>query len=406
MKQYTIDNIQVGDKVTFTEMLSVGNDFDTYVNSNMSSKAGETCKVIDVKRTKFLIADSPYTYTPDMIAKISRTFGDEHEVTATEAGTIDGTVKEVIKVNEQPKPVSTGIQLDLGIDMNKIVTNAITNYITNNQELVNTQIKDEVKKGIQDLKPNIIKIPGKPDSKPIEGRIHTKTKEVIFLANSERQVYLAGPAGSGKTTMCSQVAQSMDLKFYHISCSAGMSEAHLLGRMLFNGEYVSSDFVKCYEEGGVFLFDEIDAADPNTLLVINSALANGILSVPNRRENPNAKRHDDFICICAGNTMGNGSVEYAGRNFLDAAFMDRFALAKVEIEYDMQLERDICEGHQDVFTLLTNIRAKIKANRLQKIISTRAFVSAVRLTTQGTTIENIKKILTIGWSDEEKRKCL
>lgn len=39
-----------------------------------------------------------------------------------------------------------------------------------------------------------------------------------------------------------------------------------------------------YEEGGVFLLDEVDAADANVLLVINQALANGHLPVPNRTD--------------------------------------------------------------------------------------------------------------------------
>lgn len=124
-----------------------------------------------------------------------------------------------------------------------------------------------------------------------------------------------------------------------------MSEAHLLGRMLFDGEYVESDFVRLYENGGVFLFDEIDAADANTLLVINSALANGYMSVPNRKEKQRAERHENFICIVAGNTWGKGSVEYAGRNRLDSAFMDRFTVAKLEIDYDTDLEGKIAGDH-------------------------------------------------------------
>lgn len=135
----------------------------------------------------------------------------------------------------------------------------------------------------------------------------------------------------------------MELPFHHISCSQGMSEAHITGRMLFDGAYVSSEFVECYENGGVFLFDEIDAADANVLMIINSAIANGYLSLPNRKEKSKAVRHENFICIISGNTFGTGSVEYSGRGYLDAAFLDRFSMSKMFIDYDVTIEKAICD---------------------------------------------------------------
>ena len=79
--------------------------------------------------------------------------------------------------------------------------------------------------------------------------------------------------------------------------------------------------------GGVFLFDEIDAADANVLLVVNSALANGRMSVPSRHDQPVAKKHSEFVCIAAANTFGRGADRvYVGRNELDEATLDRFRI--------------------------------------------------------------------------------
>src|SRR5204863_2040483 len=136
--------------------------------------------------------------------------------------------------------------------------------------------------------------------------------------------------------------------------------------------------VKLYEEGGVFLFDEIDAADANTILVINSALANGVLSVPNRKERNHAYRHKDFVCLCAANTWGSGSFDYHGRNHLDAAFLDRFALSKVPIDYDVELERDACNGNDELFEKFSAIRKSVGEHKLRRVVSTRAFVSGAR----------------------------
>ena len=123
---------------------------------------------------------------------------------------------------------------------------------------------------------------------------------------------MVGPAGCGKSHLAEQIAKALGLRFGSISCSAGMSEGQITGRLIPTGdggrfEYQRSQFVEFYEEGGVFLLDEIDAADANVLLVINQALANGHLPVPNRTTNPQAKRHPDFVLIAAANTFGNGA---------------------------------------------------------------------------------------------------
>lgn len=120
-----------------------------------------------------------------------------------------------------------------------------------------------------------------------DGSKHPCFEKVLKLAGARRNILLIGPAGCGKTYLASQVAKALGLDFASISCSPGMSEAALLGRAIPNmntGEvvYQSTEFVRLYENGGVFLCDEMDSADPSVLLVLNQALANGQMTVPNR----------------------------------------------------------------------------------------------------------------------------
>ncbi len=220
-----------------------------------------------------------------------------------------------------------------------------------------------------------------------------------------KQVFLAGPTGSGKTTLAAQVAEAMGTQFYFISCTAGMSEAHLLGRMLFNGDYASSDLVKAYEEGGVFLFDEIDAADNNTLLVINSALANNRLSVPNRKDKPTAERHPNFVCIVAGNSWGEGSIEYQGRAPLDRAFLDRFAMSKLYVDYDADLEKLIVSKQPQVSKAFQAFRGYLKDKNIYKPVSTRSIISAYKEAENGVAIKTIFNNFIIGWSPDETTKA-
>ena len=184
--------------------------------------------------------------------------------------------------------------------------------------------------------------------RPIAGKPHAKFARALRLAVARRNILLVGPAGSGKTHLAAQVAEALGLPFACISCTAGMSEGQLLGRLVPTGEggkfeYLRSDLVKCHEEGGVFLFDEIDAADSNTLLVINAALANGHMALLNRPDKPTAVKHPDFVCIAAANTFGTGADRhYVGRNQLDESTLDRFRIGQIELDYDTDIEAALC----------------------------------------------------------------
>ena len=238
-----------------------------------------------------------------------------------------------------------------------------------------------------------------------EEHYHPKFETIANYLRWDKQVMLVGKAGTGKTTIAHQLADAFGVKFAHLSCSAGMSEAHLLGRMLFDGEYVLADFVDIYENGGVFLFDEFDAMDGNTAVVINSALANGKMSVPNRKDKPTAYRHKDCYIITASNTWGTGFGDsiYAGRNKLDGATLDRFCASRVHFDYDTKLERKLAPN-KDIAKALWKLRKEVDRARLQRIVSTRLFFTANVHTKGGESIKDFFDTVTIDWTDEEKSK--
>ena len=180
------------------------------------------------------------------------------------------------------------------------------------------------------VKPEAIEIKekkasGKTSVRKVKGVFPSYFALIVKLASIRQNVLMVGPSGSGKTFLASKVAEALELSFAFVSCSAGMSEGNLAGRLLpieVGGRfvYVPAPFVDAYENGGVFLFDEIDSADANTLTFINAALANGHLSLPQRPDKPVAARHEDFVCLAAANTLGHGASRiYAGRNQLDGA---------------------------------------------------------------------------------------
>jgi cobaltochelatase CobS len=246
----------------------------------------------------------------------------------------------------------------------------------------------------------------------IKGRRHAQYDEVVEMLAAINQVMLVGPAGSGKSSLGNQIAEDFGLDFGFVSCTEGLSEAHILGRMNIQGAYIPAECVRICEEGGVMLFDEVDAMDANTSLVINELLANGRLAVPNRPEDPIAIRSPECLVMCAGNTFGSGSdMQYVGRNQLDAAFLDRFSSLIVEVGYDKDLETELATQFKTLPLLaaIWRIRENVEKHKVRRAVTTRWVVHTGKLHQVNEEKYNYKELIfrcMKGWTDEEVRKAL
>lgn len=275
-----------------------------------------------------------------------------------------------------------------------------------------------------------------PDKKKriLKDKRHPAYEEVITLASMRKNIFLPGPAGCGKSHLCQQVAKDLKLDFSFINCSVGMSEGHLLGRLLPVGEqgqfqYVTAEYVERYEKGGMFCADELDASDPNVLLVINTSISNGYMMLPNRPQSPRVERHPDFVFIGCANTYGRGSDRlYVGRNQLDEATLDRFRIGTVPMDYNSGenaeefsytapqipntfktqalkwegIEKDLCPD-DDLRVRLQWYRKKVNDNKLERIVSTRFMIDAFDMKSKAEWSDaRIDKALFSGWSADER----
>lgn len=267
-------------------------------------------------------------------------------------------------------------------------------------------VMTEVKKAMDDSP--IVKIEVvRPDgsSHKVEGHTRPEFKDVLLSASCGLNILLVGPAGSGKTHLAHQVAEALGRPFASVSCTAGMSESALQGWLIpVEGYgYLPADFVKMYEQGGVFLFDEIDGADSNTLLFLNQALANGSFFLPIRKDATLVKRHPDFVCIAAANTFGTGANQtYAGRERLDESTLDRFRAGTIVLDYDQTFERKVVAP--DLLAWGWAIRKRITEARLNRVMSTRFLLDATKLLKAGKSVKAIQDTYFIGWKSDERTK--
>lgn len=217
------------------------------------------------------------------------------------------------------------------------------------------------------LPPRELIVKGPTGTGTVQGPMHYKTETVIKVSGLGHSIMMVGPAGCGKTTIAEHTAKAMNLPFY---ITNAIHETHqLTGFVDGFGKYHATPFRNAFEFGGVWVADEIDAWDASALLAANSALANGYTTFPDRSE-PVA-RHPYFRMIATANTFGTGADRvYIGRNELDAASLDRFAV--LEIDYDLNLERKFCAGREDWLRYVWKVRKEVAEKKIRHVVSSRA----------------------------------
>lgn len=165
---------------------------------------------------------------------------------------------------------------------------------------------------------------------------HSSTPLLLATLQDNIPVWLYGDAGSGKTTAASLAAKTLGLDFRFISVCPTTTKSDLLGFIDASGAYRTTAFRYIFENGGLFLIDEIDNGNPSILSVLNAALANEYCAFPDG----NIRRHPNTRFAAAANTIGKGaSIRYVGRNAVDATTLDRFAFVRMDI--DENLEREL-----------------------------------------------------------------
>mgnify|MGYP000913914038 FL=1 len=237
------------------------------------------------------------------------------------------------------------------------------------------------------------------------GKVHTlehfNFEKLLRVIAGRVNAALVGPAGTGKTRSVENVAKTLGLSFFSQSCSSQTTKSDFFGFIDATGNYKRSLFREAYENGGVFLVDEADAGNANVLTAINAALSNKVCAFPDGM----VSKHDNFVCVIAMNTFGRGADRmYVGRNQLDAATLNRFAV--ISWDYDEKLELHLA-SNKDYAKHVQKIRRAIFATKERVVASTRNIIEGSKLLEAGFTMEEIDDMLIFQHCDESlKSKIL
>lgn len=239
-------------------------------------------------------------------------------------------------------------------------------------------VTEKVNALLKAYKPSTIEVKVADNIRPVKGSAHYMLADVLAdLVNGEN-VYLYGPAGTGKTVLAKQAAEALGVPFYFTSKIDEVFQ--LTGFIDANGKYNETELYRCMQTGGVFLFDEMDASAPEALTAFNALLANGIMDFPAGK----IAKPDNMYIIAAGNTNGRGgTAEYNTRQPIDCATLDRFVAE--EIGYDPAIEKALGESFEnkqlgkDAVNVVRVIRKFAERNGLEIIASYRTITRLGKL---------------------------
>lgn len=284
--------------------------------------------------------ESTWDRSPAKRGKCHITCLAERNIAERNGAAKNGATENVAQTKPKPKPeASAGGWLDgLAEQLAPYIEDRISTKLDRDQ--VDGMVRDILKDAVMLTVTKVI-VETKATGETKDMGIQHKCFPDLMCAATARDkdgfylnVWLVGPAGTGKSTAPRKIAEALTLRFF---VQGALCSAHeMLGYVDGGGTYHRTAFREAWEHGGVFLKDEIDADLVQATMPFNGALANGLCTFP---DSPiPMPRHKDCVIIAAANTWGLAATrDYCGRNKMDAAFLNRFVQVEWPIDEALEL---------------------------------------------------------------------
>ena len=308
------------------------------------------------------------------------TQGRKKASTNTTTSTTNNNTNNNNNMEEQNTTAAATVNNNVNNNVNSAALNFMQQMFAQQQEEGYQRAKAESAAEVESLKKQLdeaknagtgsiinVVVDGKKTTTKTEQVLDPNFANILKLVAAHENVYLYGPAGSGKNTTAEQIAEALGVEFYYQNTL--VTKFDVSGYKNAQGEYEETPFYKAWKNGGLFFADELDNSTAEAIIALNAALANGYYTFPNSGEK--VAKHPDFYCIAAGNTNGQGATEeYCGRYQIDESSRDRFAF--IEIGYNAKIEESICGGHLDILEFVRDLRSVAKSLQIKLICGYRA----------------------------------
>lgn len=216
---------------------------------------------------------------------------------------------------------------------------------------------------------------------------HFLFSQIETMVSLRLNLWLTGPAGSGKSYTVQQIAEKLNLRYFAPPIGRETTISSLFGYFNANGEYVRTPLREAFENGGVLALEEIDFASSAVGTALNTLLASNLVGFPDGT----VTRHPDCVIVACANTYGTGSTQdYIGSTGMNAATLDRFVF--VQYPYDEQMEAKIAPV-RDWTRLVQATRKRVNELQIRHVISPRASIIGGKLIEAGFPVDDVKKMV-------------
>lgn len=254
------------------------------------------------------------------------------------------------------------------------------------------EVKTDIDEGLKSVKPREIVIKTERSEVKIDGLQHFKFEALLKACSAVKpdgnrlNIWLYGPPGTGKTSAAVNIAKALSLPFY--TTGALLTKYDITGFIDANGKLIRSPFREAWENGGIYLFDEIDGSSPAALVAFNAALANGVMAFPDGM----IQRHPDCVVIAAANTSGLGATaEFTGRMKIDMATLDRFTVMQWPID---EATETALASNKQWLRIVLHVRKAVADKGIKGVcITPRATIDGCALLNAGLDMDDAKSMV-------------
>jgi cobaltochelatase CobS len=219
------------------------------------------------------------------------------------------------------------------------------------------------------------------------------TKTVLMGLECKLNVYLNGPAGTGKTTLFEQVCAYTKRAVMRVQHTVNTEESHIVGHYVVKeGETVwePGPLQVCMRYGLTYLADEYDRGMPQVLSVYQPVLeGKDLVTKEAPPEWRYIKPHPDFRFVATGNTNGAGDETglYPSTALQDFANFERFTLMMSITWMPEAQEVAVVQGQSGILKedaeklvrFAKEVRRAVEAGEISAPISPRSLIGAAKI---------------------------